>query len=545
MVGNRQAGVWVKIRRGAGLMVLCLCLTAPQVWAEELVDLPEVDLAGEHDSVRETIREAEDALAEAREAGADDRRLSQRYGHLGRAYHAHGYKDAARAAYGNASSLVPDEPEWHYLLGMVAKAEGDQEAAIEHFSKVMDLSPYFVPAFVRRGQIFRVQGEWEEARRDFDEALDIDPESVAAKAGMGRVMLALDEHEEAVDYLESALEANPNATRLYQALAMAYRDLGERDKARAHLEKRGKGEATLTDPVMGRVMSQSRSPQYFFERGVALAADGRFDEAEPMLERATSLDPDSAAYARRYGEILLETENLEAARSELERARELESDELEVHVLLGRLAQAEGDDAAAMEAYEQALSVDPDDRASREQLAMLQMANDRVESAAQNFERLAGQADNPEQEAVFRLRLAMSHIARDNCRRAAGTLEGIKSELELLYAPALVELSRLRATCLDADSEALSQARAWLQRIASEADMLEVRETLAMVHAAMGNYGEAADIQTGVLFEAARQGLHDDLPDLRRNLERYEEGKPADRPYAPDSWRVLNLGRRR
>jgi tetratricopeptide (TPR) repeat protein len=525
-----------------GFLFFGLFLSASGVWADsELHALPEVDLGEQHSGVREAIRDAEARLAGAMEADAGAQELSEYYGHLGRLYHAHGFFEAARAAYGNAKNLTPDDPQWHYLLGMVAKAQGDQELAIEYFSRVMNLNPNFVPAYLRRGRIFLSQGEWEEAEKDFAEALILDSSSIAAMAGMGRAKLAMDEYEIAAEYLESALEADPQATRLYHALGMAYRNMGQRDQARAYLEKQGEGDPAVMDLTMNRVMSLSRSPQFFFEQGLALASNGRFDQARPMLERAASLDPESARYAHRYGELLLEIEEFDAAREELERALALGADEVEIHSLLGELAEGRGDEAAAIEAYQNVFDLDPTDLASRERLGVLQMADGQAASAVSHFEWLVHQTDDTENKALFMLRAGMGKIAQNQCQQAAETLEMIESDLGVLYAPALVELARLRATCLDVDSQGLSEARGWMESIYQQSDVLEVRETLAMVYAAMGNYDEAADLQVGVLFEAARQGLHDDLPDLQRNLGRYEDGKPADRPYPPDSWRVRQM----
>jgi len=61
-----------------------------------------------------------------------------------------------------------------------------------------------------------------------------------------------------------------------------------------------------------------------------------------------------------------------------------------------------------------------------------------------------------------------------------------------------------------------------------------VGETMAMAQAEVGNYAGAVEIQRS-LMEAARQaGLPGEVQRLSRNLARYEQGQPCREPWAPD-----------
>jgi hypothetical protein len=55
-----------------------------------------------------------------------------------------------------------------------------------------------------------------------------------------------------------------------------------------------------------------------------------------------------------------------------------------------------------------------------------------------------------------------------------------------------------------------------------------------MALAEVGQYGEAAKIQRGVLDAAKRAGMRAESREMTANLRLYERGLPARRPWADD-----------
>ena len=54
-----------------------------------------------------------------------------------------------------------------------------------------------------------------------------------------------------------------------------------------------------------------------------------------------------------------------------------------------------------------------------------------------------------------------------------------------------------------------------------------------MAKAANGRFEEAVDYQALAIFEAAKTGRTDAQTELRANMQRYQEEKPAARAFAP------------
>jgi len=509
-------------------LLLLVVLTLPAL-AVDLLQVDPVERATTPEPVLEAI-DAARATVEAT-AGRPPIERAAAFGQLGDVLYAHGFATPARQAYLNARSLAPSVPDWHYLLGIVAIDAGRLDAAVDHFSTAIELNPFDALALIRRGQVRLDQGELEQAAPDFERALSLAPEAPAALAGMGRVALHRGEHREAADYFERALAISPEATRLHQPLAMAYRGLGEVERAREHLGRVGEGTEPVADPLLQRIQSQSRSPQFYLEMALARAAAGDLDSARQLLITALHLAPDDALVIENYGEVAARQGDLEQASAAFQRLAEIQPAAAQPLFLLGQVEELRQRPEQAGQAYREALQREPAHVPAREALAFVHLGAGDFSGAEAIFSELAERPQHQGQSR-FAYWAALAMLGGGDCARGHGALEALRREFPT-DAEVLLALARVRASCAEVAEAELREALEWTEEVYQIAPSTEHAASLAMVYAALGQFDDAVDLQAQAMFEALKQGELEQRADLRADMQRYQEGRPASVPFAP------------
>jgi len=141
-------------------------------------------------------------------------------------------------------------------------------------------------------------GRLDEAEKYYRRALVLDPAHVPSRVNLSELLHGLGRDVEALTLLKNSISKTPANSLLHEALGRAYVRQRDYDKGVEHIRT-----AAELDP--------GRAPiQYFY--GVALNSLGRFPEALPYLQRAHELDPENLEYltglatvCRDAGEIVL------------------------------------------------------------------------------------------------------------------------------------------------------------------------------------------------------------------------------------------------
>jgi Tfp pilus assembly protein PilF len=336
-----------------------------------------------------------------------------------------------------------------------------------------------------------------------------------------------------MDYLERALALDPAASQLHHSLGMAYRGLGDIEQARYHLERRGNRPATINDPLLDAVRGKSRSPQFYVEMGLELAADGRLEEAALALQRAVQLDPDNRAALLNAGELLARLGNTEQSRALFERLAALDPEDSRAWFYLGQLDELQSRPDVALEHYRRALAADPAATDARLAVADLLFSRREFAGAATEYGRLREAAGPTDQQPLYGLLLAASHLGGGDCERALEAAEQALADTGPPSVDLVAMVARLRATC-GPDVPDRRQAGVELaEQLYQEVPGRESAETLALAYAGVGLFDEAVELQMQAIFEALKTGELPQRPDLRENLERYERQERAPAAYAP------------
>jgi tetratricopeptide (TPR) repeat protein len=104
-------------------------------------------------------------------------------------------------------------------------------------------------------------------------------------------------------------------------------------------------------------------------------------------------------------------------------------------------------------------------------------------------------------------------------------------------------MARLLAAAPDDSVRDGPRAMAMVQQLIKGQDTPELDETMAMAHAELGQFKEAATIQRGVMDAAARAGRTGSARRLSANLRLYERGQPCRTPWSDDDPFLASGGR--
>jgi tetratricopeptide (TPR) repeat protein len=270
--------------------------------------------------------------------------------------------DRARRSLEQALKLDRANYELLLYLGEAAFNEGDPEAALGYFERVLEEKPDHFEALVFSGVICHERGDFARAEVKLKSAVAEYPDAFLPHFSLGAIYAAHGELSRAVAYLERAIELDPVPQALY-VLGNCHYDMGRASKAIQCLQ-----EAVRLDPAF---------EEAYYLLGLACLDRHWKQKALEAFREAQRLNPRRLRYqdlvhflSGRAGEPLpgLEGEKVVAA---IARAEEL-------------LSNAEGGEALAV--YQRALSDSPDNPALLMSYALACLSLDRraeLESAAQ------------------------------------------------------------------------------------------------------------------------------------------------------------------
>lgn len=102
--------------------------------------------------------------------------------------------------------------------GRKALEAGDAEAAIEHFTALVDHAPDFAEGWNSRATAYYLAGLYGPALSDIQRALALEPRHFGALGGLGVIFEEIGEHDLAREAFEEVLRLHPNREDIRDAL---------------------------------------------------------------------------------------------------------------------------------------------------------------------------------------------------------------------------------------------------------------------------------------------------------------------------------------
>ncbi len=136
-------------------------------------------------------------------------------------------RDQAGANAMKALAINPSLPLAHELLGEVALARADTEAAIHEFEEERKLNPLNADLYDRLGDAYLRNGQYTEALEALNRAVLLEPASTGPYILLGQTFLKLKQPIQALHYLDHAVKMDPSNYITHNLLGQAYKATGQ------------------------------------------------------------------------------------------------------------------------------------------------------------------------------------------------------------------------------------------------------------------------------------------------------------------------------
>ena len=224
-----------------------------------------------------------------------------------------------------AKRLAPEDPEVLFQFGKICLQRNLADDALPALSKAVQLKPDQDSYVYVLASANVAQGHLPQAASLFGKLLQKHPQDAVLKYALGAVGFLQGNYEEAESSLKQSLKMQPDQVAASYYLGLTYDAIGQdaqsvvvfRDLLRSHPE---------------------HAPSYV-KLGSILLRQHQYDQAQPLLERAVSLDPKSVQAHYQLGLLLRRLGKTAESDSHLAESRKLEAErssqtELKLRLLL-------------------------------------------------------------------------------------------------------------------------------------------------------------------------------------------------------------------
>ena len=199
--------------------------------------------------------------------------------------------------------------------------------ATEQYQKITEQDPKDADSWVILARLDRVANNSVEAEKAYNNALKAEPDNEDALAGLAQLYLDLGDTNKAIEKLKAATDKTPNERTLV-ALAMAYEQIHDYKNAAAVLKQAV--DAAPDNARLRRSLAQD------------LFASKDFDEALTIYQQLASETPKDVTLWLRISEIYRAKHDIPKADEALNKAKDLEPDNLDVRYAQVTLLDAQG-----------------------------------------------------------------------------------------------------------------------------------------------------------------------------------------------------------
>ena len=538
------ARVTARLSIGVLLVFVAACGSSKQsapaspALASREVILP--DLTRMDPPVQTQVKQRYATLMEKKKAGASGDELGSAYGEYAMLLQAAEYYEAAEPAYLNAQDLMPGDARWPYYLGHLYKSIGQTEKSIQSFERALQRNPSEIATLTWLGRLYLEQGKPEVAEPLFERAAQLPPRNVAVMAGLGQAALARRDYQRAVTVLEEALAFDPSAASIHSPLANAYRGLGDTAKAEEHLKLWRNTDLVVPDRLRADLDMSIESGLSYELRGVR-ALEGRdFKAAEEYFRKGVQLAPATSALGRslrhKLGTALVLQGDVNGAVARFEEVAKLapadglDEASAKANYSLGVIHAGSGQTNQAIQRLNAAVKYNPNYAEALMALGDTLRNSGRVEASLKPYADVVG--INP-RSAEARFAYAMALVRLRRYRDAKTWLE--ESARVLPDRPELSHaLARILAAAPDDTVRDGARAMTLVQELMKTSKTTVVGETMAMALAELGQFGDAVDVQKGVIAAAEEGGTAQDVRRMTMNLRLYERRQACRMPWPDD-----------
>jgi tetratricopeptide (TPR) repeat protein len=243
---------------------------------------------------------------------------------------------------------------WHDL-GVIAWREGEDEEAINDFSKALSGNRDHTPTLLARAEAYRRTGKRKEARGDYEAAIkgmeEDDPNRRDAAARLASLLRDAGDYEDAVEVLRETVRVSGTNSRIYTELGQIY-------IAQKRLE--------LAQLMLTKALElDAKDPSVYNALALLAQRQGKAQEAFERYDQAVSLDANYIDARFNKATVLLDAGDYARAKTELNAIVEKKHDDYAAWVSLGVAHRGLKEFPEARKAFERVIKEAPKRSAPR------------------------------------------------------------------------------------------------------------------------------------------------------------------------------------
>ena len=404
VVRRRSAGL-ARYPTGALALAALVILTAAVAWGtsrlisqaaqvDQLsISLPDLPEASEMPSALVPVVAAADReLRQAITKDADAKTIGQAAGRLGQFYHANSYGESAARCYELAMTRDANNSRWPYLLAVLRQERGESHSVTELLERAVDLAPEYSPAWLKLADNQFKQGLFDRAHASYERRLALSTDDPYARLGLARLALGRSEWEVAERHLERAATGDAFAT-VYRLLASVHEHFGRRQQMQAMLAQADSARrfAPAPDLWVAQLLEKSYDVESLLLHVSRYSSAGRGALAQRTFERARQLEPDNPEV---YVVLGRHAPDVAQARQAFETAVSLAPGHTLAYVGLGEMLLRENRPREAEVVLRKAINLDPDLAAAHKNLGLAAAATGRFQEAVDHVRRALALSPN-------------------------------------------------------------------------------------------------------------------------------------------------------
>ncbi|UCC31125.1 MAG: tetratricopeptide repeat protein [Phycisphaerales bacterium] len=292
-----------------------------------------------------------------------------------------------------AIELYPDNAAAHGRLGMLMARTGRPEAGVKHLRKATALDPTVAATHVDLARVLAGQGRTDQAELHYRQAIRLKPDGKHARMALVELLSAKGSKDEALHELELLTLLDPDNARLRLRMGLLLREVGRDMDADREFRL-----AVSLDPAMADALEAE---------GIKLSVGA--DRLPP--ETSPETQPKDAETIVQEARQLAQIGRFVAAIEQYESAIELEPDDPFLHYEIGGALSAIDRHREAMEHYKRAIELSPGFAEAHNNLGQIYGLLNDTESAVKHY-RLAVAANPQMLQAHYNLATGLAALGR-------------------------------------------------------------------------------------------------------------------------------------
>jgi tetratricopeptide (TPR) repeat protein len=270
--------------------------------------------------------------------------------------------------------LPEDDPAVIYFLGRDAELLGEREQALSQYLKAIQGLSSFAPIFRNAGLMELALGKEAEGIEHLNQAIVLSPFDVPARLALARYFFSRGEHSNASEHVRRVLARYPRqigANVLFADIALIQGDIGTAERIYNLL-----------------VESFPNAPVGYIKLGILSEKKNDIDKALYWYRRCLEFDRDVMIPARRYLQLLINKDGVDAAINEVKALKQGSKHSVSEYTFLLASLLMDKPDSSESELralYEEALRLNPSLLDAYMGLATLDAISRDYQSAAENY----------------------------------------------------------------------------------------------------------------------------------------------------------------